>query len=110
MGSIDNSRVHKSILQIDAVLRKQTGILTCEAMNMHGSAKMSVQLTVHSKPSAPEDRLLVSNISSSGCKLNWTASKNSGGLPLELPAREIYRCFGFLGQKSHYVKYRAFRE
>ena len=50
---------------------------------MHGSAKMSVQLTVHSKPSAPEDRLLVSNISSSGCKLNWTASKNSGGLPLE---------------------------
>merc|ERR1712179_808212 len=36
-----------------------------------------------SKPSAPEDRLLVSNISSSGCKLTWTASKNSGGLPLE---------------------------
>jgi len=81
--SIDNIKEHRSCLQIDAVLRKQSGVLTCEATNMHGSAKMSVQLTVHGKPSAPEDRLLVSKISSAGCKLNWTASKNSGGLPLE---------------------------
>merc|ERR1711970_1709285 len=81
--SIDNIKEHRSCLQIDAVLREQSGVLTCEATNMHGSAKMSVQLTVHGKPSAPEDRLLVSKISSSGCKLNWTASKNSGGLPLE---------------------------
>jgi len=81
--TIDNSKEHKSTLQIDAVMRKQGGILTCEASNMHGTHKMSIQLTVYGKPSAPEDRLLVSKISSSGCKLNWTASKNSGGLPLE---------------------------
>lgn len=81
--TIDNTKEHKSTLQIDSITRKQGGILTCEASNMHGKAKMSIQLTVHGKPSAPEDRLLVSNISSSGCKLNWTASKNSGGLPLE---------------------------
>jgi hypothetical protein len=81
--TIDNTKEYKSTLQIDAVTRKQEGILTCEASNMNGTAKMSIQLTVHGKPSAPEDRLLVSKISSSGCKLNWTASKNSGGLPLE---------------------------
>eukprot|EP00092_Neocalanus_flemingeri_P076019 GFUD01094257.1.p1 GENE.GFUD01094257.1~~GFUD01094257.1.p1 ORF type:complete len:1559 (+),score=423.64 GFUD01094257.1:143-4819(+) len=80
---IDNTKEHKSKLQLDAVTRKQGGILTCEASNMHGKAKMSIQLNVHGKPSAPEDRLLVSKISSSGCKLIWTASKNSGGLPLE---------------------------
>jgi len=81
--TIDNTKEHRSKLQLDAVLRKHEGILTCKASNMHGEAKMSVQLIVHGKPSPPEDRLLVSKISSSGCKLNWTASKNSGGLPLE---------------------------
>ena len=30
------------------------GLLTCEASNMHGSSKMSVQVTVHGKPSMPE--------------------------------------------------------
>lgn len=81
--TIDNTKEYKSKLQLDSVTRKQGGILTCEATNMHGKAKMSIQVQVHGKPSAPEDRLLVSKISSSGCKLNWTASKNSGGLPLE---------------------------
>lgn len=80
---IDNKKEHKSKLQIDSVTMKQSGILTCEATNIHGNAKMSVNLTVHGKPSPPEDRLLVSKISSSGCKLTWSASKNSGGLPLE---------------------------
>jgi len=81
--AIDNTKEYKSKVQIDAVSRKQGGILTCKASNMHGEGKMSIQLNIHGKPSAPEDRLLVSKISSSGCKLNWTASKNSGGLPLE---------------------------
>jgi len=44
---------------------------------------MTVQLTVHGKPSQPEDRLLVSNVTASGCKLSWGKSKNTGGLPLE---------------------------
>jgi len=80
---VDNTKEYKSKLQLDAVTRKQEGILTCEASNMHGSAKMSVTLNIHGKPGPAEDRLLVSKISSSGCKLNWMASKNSGGLPVE---------------------------
>ena len=35
------------------------------------------------KPSMPEDRLLVSNVHRNGCKLNWKASKDNGGLPIE---------------------------
>ena len=31
----------------------------------------------------PEDRLLVSNIHRNGCRLNWQASKDDGGLPIE---------------------------
>lgn len=31
-----------------------SGLLTCEASNFHGINKMSVQLTVHGKPSMPE--------------------------------------------------------
>lgn len=30
-----------------------------------------------------KDRLLVSNVTASGCKLSWGKSKNTGGLPLE---------------------------
>ena len=30
-----------------------------------------------------KDRLLVSNVTASGCKLSWEKSKDSGGLPLE---------------------------
>ena len=51
---VDNSKEHKSKLQLDAVSRKHEGLLTCEAANYHGSNKMSLQLTVHGKPSMPE--------------------------------------------------------
>ena len=30
-----------------------------------------------------KDRLLVSNVTATGCKLSWEKSKDSGGLPLE---------------------------
>jgi len=80
---IDNSKEHKSKLQFDAISRKHEGLLTCEASNFHGINKMSVQLTVHGKPSMPEDRLTVSSVTSNSCKLSWGQSRNSGGLPLE---------------------------
>ena len=80
---IDNSKPHRSKLQKDSVSRKDCGILICEASNMHGAHKVSIQLIVHGRPSSPEDRLIVSNIHSSGCRLTWQASKDDGGLPLE---------------------------
>ena len=65
---VDNSKEHKSKLQLDAVSRKHEGLLTCEAANYHGSNKMSLQLTVHGKPSMPEvtfirDQTVVSHFS-----------------------------------------------
>jgi len=80
---IDNAKSHVSKLQIDAISRKDSGILICEAANMHGNARGTCTLSVIGKPSMPEDRLLVSNIDSSGCKLSWKACKDSGGIPVE---------------------------
>ncbi len=31
----------------------------------------------------PQDRLLVSNVSRSGCRLTWQAPLDNGGLPIE---------------------------
>lgn len=80
---IDNSKPHRSKLQKDSVSRKDCGILICEASNMHGNHKASIQLIIHGKPSSPEDRLLVSNVHSSGCRLSWQAARDDGGLPVE---------------------------
>ena len=40
-------------------------------------------LTVHSRPSQPKDRLIVSNIHRNGCKLSWQPPADDGGLPVE---------------------------
>jgi len=80
---IDNSKDYKSKLQFDAMSRKNCGSLTCEATNMNGKAKGTISLHVIGKPTAPQDRLVVSNISSSGCKLSWGASKDNGGLTVD---------------------------
>ena len=35
------------------------------------------------KPAMPEDRLMVSNVSKTGCRVSWQAPKDNGGLPIE---------------------------
>jgi len=80
---INNTKANQSKLQIDVITRKDCGILICEASNMHGNARGTCTLSVIGKPSMPEDRLLVSNVDSSGCKLSWKACKDNGGLPVE---------------------------
>jgi len=80
---IDNSKEHRSKLQIDAVSRKDSGILICEASNLHGKARATATLTVVGKPTMPEDRLIVSNVDDSSCKLSWRACADAGGLPVE---------------------------
>lgn len=81
--TIDNSKNYKSKLQLDAMTRKDCGTLTCEVSNMNGKAKTTTSLHVIGKPSVPLDRLVVSNINSSGCRLSWEASKDNGGLSIE---------------------------
>ena len=80
---VDNSKANKSKLQIDAITRKDCGILICEVFNMHGKARSTAVLSVIGKPSMPEDRLVVSDVHSTGCKLSWKACKDNGGLPVE---------------------------
>jgi fibronectin type 3 domain-containing protein len=80
---IDNSKEYKSKLQLDVITRKDCGTLTCEVSNMNGKAKATASLHVIGKPSVPQDRLVASNINSSGCKLSWEASKDNGGLDIE---------------------------
>merc|ERR1712203_1317762 len=72
-----------SILQIDCLSRKDQGHLSCEGSNMNGSAKAKMNLVVYSKPGPPEDRLIVSDINATGCKLSWQATKHTGGLPVD---------------------------
>ena len=31
----------------------------------------------------PEDRLMISNVSKTGCRVMWQAPKDNGGLPIE---------------------------
>jgi len=80
---INNTKPNKSIFQKDRMTRKDQGILTCHAANQYGKAMHSIHVIVIGKPTVPEDRLVVSNIHSSGCKLAWGRSKDNGGLPLE---------------------------
>jgi len=80
---INNTKPNKSIFQKDRMTRKDQGILTCHAANQYGKSMHSIHVIVMGKPTAPEDRLVVSNIHSSGCKLTWGRCKDNGGLPLE---------------------------
>ena len=80
---VDNSKPYRSKLQIDSISKKESGIVICEASNLHGKARSTVILTVVGRPSAPEDRLVASDISSMGCKLSWKPCKDTGGLPVE---------------------------
>jgi len=81
--TVDNRKEHRTTLQIDVLSRKDSGSLSCQAQNIHGLGKANVPLVVYGKPGPAEDRLLVSKITSTSCKLNWQPTKNTGGLPIE---------------------------
>ena len=50
---------------------------------MEGQASNQLEITVVGKPSMPQDRLLVSNISQNSCRLTWKPPVDDGGLPLK---------------------------
>ena len=49
---------------------------------MEGQATNQLEVSVVAKPPMCQDRLLVSNITSSSCRLTWQPPKDDGGLPL----------------------------
>ena len=79
---IDNSKPYKSILIKDDLTRRDSGALVCKATNMEGQATNQLEVSVVAKPPMCQDRLLVSNITSSSCRLTWQPPKDDGGLPL----------------------------
>ena len=80
---IDNNKPYRSVVTKENLSRRDLGTLLCTATNMEGKATCGVEIVVVGKPSMPDDRLLVSNISKNSCRLNWQAPKDNGGLPLE---------------------------
>jgi hypothetical protein len=80
---IDNSKPYRSLLVKDDLTRKDEGVLSCTATNMVGKSSSNIEIKVVAKPSMPEDRLLVSNVSRGGCRLTWQPAKDNGGQHLE---------------------------
>lgn len=80
---IDNTKPYMSFLEKEGVNRKDSGPIICTASNMHGKSSAQIMLNVLSRPSMPQDRLIVSNVHRNGCRLSWKAPADDGGLPLE---------------------------
>jgi hypothetical protein len=80
---IDNSKPYKSSLIKEGLTRKDQGALECTATNMEGKSSSALEVRVVGKPSMPYDRLTVTNLSKTGCRLNWQPPKDDGGLPIE---------------------------
>ena len=80
---VDNGKAYKSLLAKDNLTRRDQGTLTCSAANMEGKSSCSIEVSVVAKPEMPQDRLLVSNVTRSSCRLSWKAPKDDGGLALE---------------------------
>jgi predicted phage tail protein len=68
---------------IDKPLRADTGVYKIQAVNQYGSDSEEVEITIISKPGAPEGPLEVSDIHKDGCKLKWKKPKDDGGEPIE---------------------------
>ena len=80
---IDNNKPYKSYLVKEGLTRRDQGALACQGTNTNGKASCAIEICVVGRPSMPNDRLLVSNVSKTGCRLNWQAPLDNGGLPIE---------------------------
>ena len=55
----------------------------CFFYKIVGKSSSALEVHVVGKPSMPYDRLTVTNLSKTGCRLNWQPPKDDGGLPIE---------------------------
>ncbi|KAF0299363.1 Twitchin [Amphibalanus amphitrite] len=67
----------------DTPKRGDSGVYTIQATNQHGRDEATIEITVVSKPSAPEGPLEVSDVHKDGCKLKWKPPLDDGGEPIE---------------------------
>lgn len=74
---------YKTTFIIAKVKRGDTGTYTVTATNPSGTDTVDFELIVLSKPSKPKGPLKVSDVKADGCKLQWDAPEDDGGLPVE---------------------------
>ncbi|XP_040583966.1 twitchin [Lepeophtheirus salmonis] len=80
---IDSTHDNFSSIRKTGMTRRDAGIVSCKATNLHGKDICEYEVKVISAPSIPDGTLDVSQIHKSGCRLNWDAPRDNGGLPIE---------------------------
>ncbi|KAE8573900.1 Putative twitchin [Halyomorpha halys] len=73
---------YQTVFTIINAVRKDTGKYTLLAVNKSGKDEASLELTVLGKPSRPEGPLEVSNVTKTGCKVQWKKPTDDGGSPI----------------------------
>lgn len=68
---------------ITNVVRRDTGKYTLIAQNASGIDKETVELTVLSRPSAPEGPLEVTDVTANSAKVKWKKPEDDGGSPIK---------------------------
>lgn len=79
---IENSDYHTDFTILNAV-RKDTGKYTLTITNVNGKDTETVELTVLSKPGAPEGPLVVSDVTAEKAKVGWKKPEDDGGSPIK---------------------------
>lgn len=74
---------HRTTFIIQKVKRSDTANYLVKAVNSTGEDSFELELVVLSKPSKPKGPLKVSDVKADGCKLQWEAPEDDGGLPVE---------------------------
>lgn len=63
--------------------RSDTGVYRVFAKNDSGTDEVNVEIVVLSKPGKPKGPLKVSDVTSEGCKLQWSPPEDDGGQPID---------------------------
>lgn len=74
---------YESHLKIANMTRAQSGIYQIKAVNDSGEDVAEVEIKVLDRPAKPEGPLDVSDVTATGCKLEWRPPKDDGGCPIE---------------------------
>ncbi len=75
-----------SFFTIDSYInscRQDTAKYLIHVENVNGFDEEWVELVVLGKPARPQGPLVVSDITANGCKLNWKAPLDDGGMPIQ---------------------------
>lgn len=79
---IENVDYHTDFI-ISNVVRKDSGMYTLKAENRNGTDTETVELLVLGKPTSPKGPLAVSDVTATGCKLQWKKPDDDGGVPIK---------------------------